>query len=507
MRMKPTVVQGDIINIKADVLIVGHLEDGGKRLGGALEAVDAVLGGEIASAIASKETEGKWKTVLTVRTNGRMQVNHVVVVGLGTKKTLTAERVRQAAGLGFKVAKSLRATSVATVLMGAGRGEQDPHSIAQAISEAFLLTNYQFDTWKKKDEASPNPLIKKATIVELVSTKCKSALAGCEDGTLFAEATIVARDLVNEAPSHMSPAELKRSAEQIAKKSTNVSLKVLDRVAAKKRGMNAFLAVAAGSTTEPYFLHLTYTPPKPSKKSIVLVGKGITFDSGGLSLKPADGMMTMKCDMAGAATVLGVFSALQALQPNMTVHGLIATCENMPSGSAYRPGDVVRAMNGTTIEVLNTDAEGRVTLADALSYATELQPNAIIDIATLTGACVVALGEEIVGVMTDNDKLAERTLEAAYVTGEAFWELPLYPGYDCLIESKVADVQNIGINRWGGALTAGLFLKKFVDATIPWMHLDIAGPAFAEREYLSYVPYGGTGAGVRTLLQLLKDYK
>ncbi|PIR47902.1 leucyl aminopeptidase [Candidatus Uhrbacteria bacterium CG10_big_fil_rev_8_21_14_0_10_50_16] len=502
--MKTTVLQGDITTSEANVLIVGHLEDGGKRLGGALESIDTALGGEISAAITAKEITGKLAQILLVRTHGRIQPSHVIVVGLGTKKELTVERVRQAMGSAWSRVMQLNVSSVAAVLMGAGKGEQEPRAIAQALTEAALLTNYKFDTWKKNDDTKKT-IIANLTLVEILPAHCKLAVLGCADGEVFAQATIVARDLVNEAPSHMVPMELKRAAEAIAKSCPEVSLKVLDRAAAKKRGMNAFLAVAAGSTTEPYFLHLTYTPNKPTKKSIALVGKGITFDSGGLSLKPADGMMTMKCDMAGAATVLGIFSALGKLQPTMVVHGLIAACENMPSGSAYRPGDVVTAMNGTTIEVLNTDAEGRVTLADALSYATELRPNAIIDLATLTGACVVALGEEIVGVMTDNEKLAERVLEASYQAGEEFWELPLYRGYEVLIESKVADVQNIGVNRWGGALTAGLFLKKFVDPAIPWMHLDIAGPAFAEREYLSYVPYGGTGAGVRTVLQMLKQ--
>lgn len=505
--MKVTVAQGDIVSAKADVLLVGHLQDGGKRLGGALEALDAALDGEITAAIENGEFEGKVKTHMTVRSRGRLKASHIVIVGEGPKKELSSERIRQAVGLGVKVAKGLKASSIATVLVGAGKGEQNPRSIAQAVTEACLLTNYSFDGWKKQDEENPKTELKSVKIVEIASGKMKRAEAGAELGEIFAKATLHTRDLVNEVPSEMSPAALKKAAEAIAQASPRISAKILDRAAAKKMGMNAFLAVASGSEKEPYFIHLTYKPVQKAKKSLALVGKGITFDSGGLSLKPSDGMVTMKCDMAGAATVLGVFSALDEMRPNVELHGIIATCENMPSGSAYRPGDVVRAMNGTSIEVLNTDAEGRVTMADSLSYASELKPNAIIDLATLTGACVVALGEEIVGVMTDNDKLAERVLDAADETGEEFWELPLFKGYDKLINSKIADVQNIGQNRWGGALTAGLFLKRFVDPEIPWMHLDIAGPAFAERDYLSYVPYGGTGAAVRTLLQVIRTYR
>ena len=505
--MKITVAQGDIVSTKADVLIVGHLQDGGKRLGGALQSIDDALNGEISAAIVAGEFEGKPNTHMTVRSAGRLAAKHVVVVGEGKRRELTPELVRQAAGLGVKIAKSLKAESIATVAMGAGKGEQDARATSQAVVEAALLANYSFDGWKKKDEENPKTELKTVQLMEVESKKMRRVEAGAELGEVFARAAMETRDLVNEVPSEMSPEALKKAAEAIAKRSGRVTIKVFNKKEARQMGMNAFLAVASGSETEPYFIHLTYKPKKKAKKSVALVGKGITFDSGGLSLKPSEGMTTMKCDMAGAATVLGVFSALEALEPAVEVHGIIATCENMPSGSAYRPGDVVRAMNGTSIEVLNTDAEGRVTMADSLSYASELRPNAIIDLATLTGACVVALGEEIVGVMTDSEKLAERVLDAADETGEEFWELPLFKGYDKLINSKIADVQNIGQNRWGGALTAGLFLKRFVDPEIPWMHLDIAGPAFAERNYLSYVPYGGSGAAVRTLLQVLKNFR
>lgn len=499
--------RGDIAEVKAGVLLVGHLQTDEGELGGAIQSLDAVLGGEIAQAIKSGEFRGEFKSTLSVRSHGRIPATHVVVLGLGAPADLTIERVRQAVGYGVKLAKQHKATSIASVLLGAGMGGLNPEQVAQALVEGVLLTDYQFDAWKNKPENHAEKLLTSAELIEIDAGKTKIARAGLLRGLVYAKAAMHTRHLVNESPSEMSPAALKKDAQQLAKQSERITLKVLDREGARKLGMRAFLAVAAGSQTEPYFLHLTYKPKKAATSSLVLIGKGITFDSGGLSLKPADGMMTMKCDMAGAATVLGVFSALEALAPDIEVHGLIAACENMPSGSAYRPGDVVRAMNGTTIEVLNTDAEGRVTLADALSYAATIKPDAIIDIATLTGACVMALGEEIAGVMTDSDALATAMLEAADTTGEEFWELPLFPGYEVLVESKIADVQNIGVVRWGGALTAGLFLKKFVDPKTPWMHLDIAGPAFAEREYLSYVPYGGTGMSVRTLLQLIQNYR
>mgnify|MGYP000207976890 CR=1 FL=1 len=242
---------------------------------------------------------------------------------------------------------------------------------------------------------------------------------------------------------------------------------------------------------------------KKTKKRIALVGKAVTFDSGGLSIKTGDGMMTMKMDMAGAASVLGVFQALPSLDLDIEVHGIFLAVENMPSGKADRPGDVVKAMNGTTIEVLNTDAEGRVTLADALSYAMTLEPDAIIDLATLTGACVVALGEEVSGLLSSDQKLSDRLLAAAKEAGEGLWPLPLYEPYQELIKSKVADIKNIG-GRAAGAITAALFLQHFVGKT-PWAHLDIAGPAYAEKETRSDTPFGGTGHGVRTLLRYLQN--
>jgi leucyl aminopeptidase len=239
-------------------------------------------------------------------------------------------------------------------------------------------------------------------------------------------------------------------------------------------------------------------------KKVALVGKAVTFDSGGLSLKPANGMMTMKCDMAGAAAVIGLFTALEALQPNVEVHGIYGACENMPSGKALRPGDIVRAMNGKTIEILNTDAEGRVTLADTLTYATKQNPDAIVDLATLTGACLVALGEQIAGLMTNNEKLAKEIQSSAKKAGERIWELPLPDDYKADLKSEIADYKNIGGN-WGGAIDGGLFLQEFV-GSIPWVHLDIAGPAYAEKPFTPYERHGGTGFGVRLLLEWLKSF-
>ncbi len=500
--MKVSIEKGDIKDVEADVLLVSCLEGGGAK-GGAIADVNEALDGLIAETIESDEYKGKHGSTLTFRTRGALKATRVVVVGLGKKKELTKERVRQAVGNGIRRSMRTGAESVAITLFGAGQGELSVKEVSQAVTEALHLTEYRFDTWKKKDPDAKR--IASARIVELKQGKIKRAEDGVELGTAMAMGAIKARELVNEIAHEITPKMLKETAERIAKLSKQVTVDVFNRAEAKKMGMTAFLAVARGSDEDPYFIHLRYTPKKPTKKSVALVGKGITYDSGGLSLKNSDSMKTMKVDMSGAASVLGVFEVIDQVAPDVEVHGIIAACENMPSGKAYRPGDIVKAKNGLSIEVDNTDAEGRVTLADSLSYAVELKPNAIIDIATLTGACVVALGEEVVGLMSNNEKLTDKLLDASYESGEEMWEMPLFKSYNKLIESKVADVKNVG-GRWGGALTAGLFLQKFVDK-VPWIHLDIAGPAYAERKYLSYIPFGGSGVPVRTLLHFLKKFK
>lgn len=494
-------LKGDIVASKADVLCVGAYE--GVDIGGALGTIDSAMSGEISAALKGGELLGKEGSATVFRTNGRLAARAVVVLGLGAVATTNSESMRKAAGGGVRAAKSLRAKSVAFVAMGSGLGGLPVVEAAQAVAEGARLASYAFDGYK-----TPAPdavVLQKISMIEIDAKRFIAVKDAVQTAITLTDSVAFVRDLVNTSGMHATPADVKVAAETVVKGASQIRLKSFDRAGAKKLGMNAFLAVAQGSVLEPYFLHLTYTPKKKATKRIVLVGKGITFDSGGLSLKPADSMETMKMDMAGAAVVIGVFNALRSMDIPVEVHGLIATCENMPSGTAYRPGDVVRAKNGKTIEVLNTDAEGRVTLADSLSYGVELKPDVMVDFATLTGACIVALGEEMAGVMTDHDVLADQWMKAAQQTGEAFWRLPLFSGYNKVIESRVADVKNIG-NRWGGALTAGLFLKKFVGET-PWMHIDIAGPAYAERDYLSYVPLGGTGYAVRTTLAFLQNTK
>jgi leucyl aminopeptidase len=320
----------------------------------------------------------------------------------------------------------------------------------------------------------------------------------------YCEGAVLARDLINGPPSDVTPKVLADTARKIAK-GKGIQLKVYDKKALKRMGAGGILGVNIGSSQEPFLIHLHYKPSGKPKKSIAIVGKGITFDSGGLSLKPAGSMETMKMDMSGAAAVLGVFSQLSRFKPNVEIHGIIPTTENMPGGKAYKPGDVLKALNGKTMEVLNTDAEGRLILADALSYAVRQKADEIVDMATLTGACVVALGSLVSGAMTNNPKLLERVKKSTLSTGESIWELPLVKEYREDIKSKVADIKNIGGGREAGTITAGLFLQEFVGDT-PWVHLDIAGPAYLEREFpaLPYLSHGGTGLMVRSLLTFLR---
>lgn len=312
------------------------------------------------------------------------------------------------------------------------------------------------------------------------------------EGIIFGEAMKFTRDLANTPAQIATPARLA----EIAKELEGIETKVFDKEEIARMGMGAYLAVGQGSVQPPKFIHMKYTG-KNVKKKIALIGKGICFDSGGLDIKPASSMLTMKDDMSGAACILGVMRALSKLKPDMEVHGIIAACENMPSGSSYKPGDILTAKNGKTIEVDNTDAEGRLTLADALCYACELGVDEVIDIATLTGACMVALGTVASGIMGNDEEMINRVIETAKDSGETFWQLPMFKEYFDSLKSDIADMKNTG-SRNGGASAAGLFLQQFVKDT-KWCHIDIAGTAYIEKPQKEFIA-GATGAGVRTLL-------
>ena len=355
--------------------------------------------------------------------------------------------------------------------------------------EGLLLADYEFSEYKTKKEEKPEIFFQGK---EEEETKIAE---------IYAKATNFTRDLVNTPPNIATPKFLADKAVEISKK-YNFEVKVYEKKEIERMGMNAFLAVNWGSTKEPYFVHMTYRPREPKGK-IVLVGKALTFDSGGLSIKTAEGMMTMKIDKSGACAVLGIFVGLGELGSDYEVHGIFAATENMPDGNAVRPGDIVKTYSGKTVEILNTDAEGRLTLADALSYASELSPDYLIDLATLTGAAVVALGEFTAALFSNDENLAKGILKAGYFAGERFWRMPLE---DPFIYEKLktydADIKNSALDRWGGAIYAALFLKEFVKEGIKWAHIDLAGPVFNSKRW-AYNPVGATGFAVRTMLNFI----
>ena len=417
----------------------------------------------------------------------------VIAVGMGTREEVSAETFRRA---GAAFAKAAWSDSRAAIAVLDAAGELDRGVAAQALAEGAVLAAYRFT--KYKSQARPSKL--ESLVIVGRGAKVQT---GTERGSRIAGAVALARDLVNEPAGAMTPSRLADVAVEIAERE-GLDITVLDEVAIAAEGLGGLEGVAQGSDQPPRLIELVYDPPG-ARGTVALVGKGITFDSGGLSLKTADGMETMKTDMSGAAAVLATMSVLPAVRAKVKVIGILPTTENMPSGHAIKPGDVLKIRNGKTVEVLNTDAEGRLVLADGLSLAVEAGVDAIVDLATLTGACMVALGRTIAGLMGNNDAWIEEVEDAAERAGEKVWPLPLPDEYRKKIDSEVADIKNTGGDRYGGALTAGLFLKEFV-ADVPWVHLDIAGPARSEEDD-AYTPKGASGFGVRTLVELVSRYR
>lgn len=498
--MKVSLKNQKIETITCDVLIINLFENV-KTLSGAALAVDNTLNGLIRKIIKEENFKGKLGTTLTIRTPGKAK--KVIVTGLGEKGKFDLDAMRKAYALALRQANRENAKTVCTILHGTGAGKVNAQDAAQAITEISHLALYKYNRYKSKDKSSPQNEIKRVIIAERDKVKRKEAEIGIKRGNIIAKAQKLARDLVTEPAISATPTKLAAVARKVAKEN-RLKIRVLNRNQCKKLKMGAFLAVAQGSDEPPQFIEIKYIPNKRPRKHIAIVGKGITFDSGGLSLKPSHAMEDMKMDMSGAAAVIGTMSAIRELKPDVAITMLVAACENMPSGKAYKPGDVVRAMNGKTIEVLNTDAEGRVTLADSLSYAAKQKPDEIIDLATLTGACIVALGNSAAGVMTNNQKLGDKVIKAGNEAGERMWQLPLYDDYREQIKSDIADMINTGSKGKAGAQNGAVLLENFVSG-IPWVHIDIAGPAWIDKEN-SYGPKGPTGVGVRTLINYITNY-
>jgi leucyl aminopeptidase len=495
--MKVSLLGKPLGEADGDVLVVG-CHAGSKQLPEPMRRLDRALGGQLTEILKAERFDGKTGQLSQLYTAGRLRAKRLMVVGLGQTDQLTAEGIRRAAAGAARRARDLGARVVSMEILG---DAVPPGVRARAIVGGVILGTYVFDRYKKE---KADKAIEELRLVDPDAARAREIREAIRIGEVFGGAACFARDLVNAPANDVTPTYLATVAAQIAREH-RLALRVLERADCEKLGMGAFLGVAAGSDQPPKFIHLTYRPRGRARRKVAIIGKGITFDSGGLDLKPADGMLRMKNDMSGAAAVLATMRALPVLEPPVEVHGIIAATENMVSGRAQRPGDIVRAMNGTTIEIGNTDAEGRLTLADALCYAvSRVKPDEMIDLATLTGACVVALGPLCAGLLSNNQPLADRVRASADLVGERVWQLPMIDEYREGLKSDVADINNVG-PRGGGAINAGIFMKEFA-GDVPWVHLDIAGPAFTEKE-LPLCPKGATGFGSRTLLAYLTDLK
>jgi leucyl aminopeptidase len=504
--MKVSAEKSSLKKVQADAACVFVFQDR-KLFDEKMAILKKTVKNQVESLLGSKDFKGKEGEAVVLYTENKMAARRLMLVGLGEEKKLSLEKIRRGAALAAKKGQSLKLRSLA-IEFPSSIGDlqtlkEEPREIAQAIAEGASLALYRFDKYftdKKEKEVR----VTRFTLFSENPKEAKEIRKGVQFAQVVAEATYLARDLENAPSNEIYPESLAEAAKQSGKKS-GFKVTVFDKKQIEKLEMGGLLAVNQGSTKPPRFIVLEHGESfSKSAGTIVLVGKGVTFDTGGISIKPSSGMSEMKMDMSGAAAVIGTFEATARLQLPVHLVGLIPATENMPSGSAVKPGDIVRHYGGKTSEVDNTDAEGRLILADALGYAEKYKPDAVIDLATLTGACVVALGHFATGMMGNDDGLMGQLIAAGEKTYERVWALPLYDEYEKQIKSDVADVKNVG-GRWGGAITAGWFLKKFV-RDYKWVHLDIAGTAILE-EPQEYAPKGGSGVGVRLLVEFLRNWK
>jgi leucyl aminopeptidase len=463
-----------------------------------LNDLDEALSGALRTAIKDDEFTGKRDATLSVMAYGKVPARKVLLIGLGPAAKVTSVELRAAAAKAAKVANADKATKLHLGLRGKGDAAE-----LRAAAEGVSLGCYRFTKYLTGDRRPKREL----ESVSLGLRGLKSVKATAEQkhaiaaGEAVASAINLARDLVNEPPNELTPAALADVAHDVAK-AHGLKVSIWDRAKIRAEGMKLLEAVGRGSSNEPRFIHLTYKPEKARKgrPRVCLVGKGLTFDSGGLCIKPAPGMGDMKSDMAGAALAIGAMAAIGALKPDVEVHCLVAAAENMPDGDAYRPGDVFGSLDGKTVEIINTDAEGRLVLADALAYARKLEPDLIVDHATLTGACLVALGTSTAAFYCNDEEVSKRYLDGAKTAGEAMWRMPLIEELRDGLKSDVADLKHTG-DRYGGSIIGALFLREFIGDR-KWIHLDIAGPAYLDR-VSALGPKGGTGYGILAFLQYL----
>jgi leucyl aminopeptidase len=477
--------------IECDALAVGVFE-GEKPDAGVLAELDQRIGGVLTSLIETGEFIGKASESAYVHSTGEMKARRLLLLGAGKRDEFKADNVRRMAGVAARTLRGKKARTFAFLQ----RFGLDASECAQAATEGALLALFEPDKYHTSDktESHLDQMMIATDGNELDATK-----TGIERGRIIAEATNFGREVINEPSNVMTPTEMANKAAEVAK-AYGLTLDVLDEDQMRELGMGSLLGVAQGSAEPAKLIVLSYKPKTKSDETVAIVGKGVTFDTGGISIKPADGMEKMKYDMAGGATTIAAMRAIAQLKPSVNVLGIVPATENMPGGRAQRPGDVVRAMTGKTIEVINTDAEGRLILADAVAYARKLGATKIVDLATLTGAVSIALGDVYVAILGNNQEWVDTVMAAAKKSGEKFWQLPLDKEYREQIKSEIADIKNIG-GRKAGTITGAYFIREFVEDT-PWVHLDIAGTAWNESTK-PYLAIGPTGVCVRTLVNLV----
>jgi len=489
------VVVGDIAKIKAGAIVV-NLFEGMERLDDDMATIDKALDGAISQLISQGEIKGKLNEVTIVHSLGKLPAARVVVAGLGKQQELTQDRIRGVMAETCRLLRQKGVDSLATIAQGAEIADISLEGAAQAVTEGALLGVYSFRRHITKE--AEHGEIKQLLIVGSDQTKLPILEQGCYKGRVLAEATNLARDMVNEPANYMTPNHMAEMAAKLAE-TYGLELSVLEREQMQEWGMGALLGVAQGSRQPPKFIVLHYRGGDSTEIDVALIGKGITFDSGGISIKPSEKMDEQKGDMAGGAAVMAAISAIAQLKPKINVVAITPATENLPGDSALKPGDILTAMNGKTIEIISTDAEGRLILADALAYAKKLGARLMVDVATLTGACRVALGDVCSGAFGNNQELVDKVIAAGAEAGELIWQMPMYEEYKEQNKSEVADIKNTG-GKYGGAITAAKFLAEFAGDT-PWVHLDIAGTSLSEKER-TYRVKGATGVPVRTLVNL-----
>jgi len=497
MSLSITLSSSDPLSIPADVVVVGVVEGASPRAGH-LGLLAKALGPGVARTLKRDEFTGKRDQIAELVTNGVIKPSRVVLVGLGPSEGgLTDAQARVIAAKAARLALAHRAESLVVEI---------PFGVAGAertIAEGIVLGSYRFTKYFTGDRL-PKSSLQRVTLTTTAKLT-REAREQVEIGKQVGEAICIARDLVNEPPNELYPESFAQVCREMCKE-RGLDCKVLDDAALVKGGWKLMVAVGQGSVHKPRLVHMTYKPPGGSKgkKRLVFVGKGLTFDTGGICIKPAAGMEEMKGDMGGAANVVALMAALSIVKPDVEVHGIIGCAENMPDGNAYRPGDIFGSLDGKFVEIINTDAEGRLVLADVLAYGRTLAPDLMLDNATLTGACVVALGTTVSGFYANQDALVDPLKAAAREAGEAMWHMPLVEELRDGLKSDYADLKHVA-DRWGGSITAALFLREFV-GDAPWIHIDIAGPSMSHRAYGIYSK-GGTGHGVLTFLKLVDAYR